>query len=98
MGAADSLTSDEALARRVDRVCREKLGILPTEKLLTPSFGSEDYSYMMNAVQKQGGQALFFRALTECYAGSHNRRFDFEESFLENGVKLFCTAVYDLMK
>jgi len=36
--------------------------------------------------------------LTTCYAGAHNRRYDFDEVFLQNGVKLFCTAVYDLMK
>ena len=53
---------------------------------------------MMNAVQQQGGQATFFRSLTACYAGSHNRRYDFDEVLLKNGVMLFCTAVYDLMK
>ena len=98
MGAADSLTSDEALARRVDRVCREKLSILPTEKLLTPSFGSEDYSYMMNRVQEQGGQAVFFRALTHTAGASHNRRYDFNEQVLVNSVKIFCGMVADIME
>lgn len=98
MGAAESLTSDEALAKRMQKFWKEDCGFAISDQLMMVLSGSEDYSYMMNAVQKQGGQALFFRALTECYAGSHNRRFDFEESFLENGVKLFCTAVYDLMK
>ena len=97
MGAAESLVSDKPLAQRLRQVW-DKAGFpMPEEDMMILS-GSEDYSYMMNAVQKQGGQATFFRALTETYAVSHNRRYDFDEVFLENGVKLFCTAVYDLMK
>ena len=98
MGAAESLASDTALAERMRDFWREACGFTTSDELMMRLSGSEDYSYMMNAVQKQGGQALFFRALTKCYAGSHNRRFDFDEVFLENGVKLFCTAVYNLMK
>ena len=97
MGAADSLTSDEALARRIDRVCREKLGILPTEKLLIPSFGSEDFAYMMNRVQEQGGQATFFRGLTPAAGPAHNRRYDFNEQVIPNSVKIFCGTVADIM-
>ena len=83
MGAAESLTSDEVLAKRMQKFWKEDCGFAISDQLMMVLSGSEDYSYMMNAVQKQGGQALFFRALTECYAGSHNRRFDFEESFLK---------------
>lgn len=97
MGAAESLVSDPEFIRRLRGVW-EAAGFRLTEQDLMSLGGSEDYSYMMNAVQQQGGQATFFRALTQCYAGAHNRRFDFDEVFLENGVKLFCTAVYDLMK
>lgn len=97
MGAAESLASDEALASRMANVWKEA-GLAVSDTLMMALSGSEDYSYMMNRVQQQGGQALFFRAMTACSAGSHNRRFDFDEVFLENGVKLFCTAVYDLMK
>ena len=97
MGAAESLTSDVELVQRL-RKAWEAAGFRITEENMLSLGGSEDYSYMMNAVQKQGGQATFFRALTAFCAGAHNRRFDFDEVFLENGVKLFCTAVYDLMK
>lgn len=97
MGAAESLVSDMPLVQRL-RKTWEAAGFPVTQEDLMPLGGSEDYSYMMNAVQQQGGQATFFRALTTCYAGSHNRRYDFDEVLLQNGVKLFCTAVYDLMK
>ena len=97
MGAAESLTSDAALAERMAKVWKD-CGFPVSDTLMMSLSGSEDYSYMMNRVQQQGGQALFFRAMCGCSAGSHNRRFDFDEVFLENGVKLFCTAVYALMK
>ena len=97
MGAAESLTSDETLAQQLADFWKE-CGFAVSDTLMMSLGGSEDYSYMMNRVQQQGGKALFFRALTTCYAGAHNRRFDFDEVFLENGVKLFCSAVYNLMK
>ena len=97
MGAAESLSSDEALALRMRETWRN-CGFPVSDTLMMSLGGSEDYSYMMNRVQQQGGQALFFRAMSACAAGAHNRRFDFDEVFLQNGVKLFCTAVYDLMK
>lgn len=97
MGAAESLVSDTSLVQRLRKVW-EDAGFTVSEKDMMTLGGSEDYSYMMNAVQQQGGQATFFRSLTACYAGSHNRRYDFDEVLLKNGVMLFCTAVYDLMK
>ena len=97
MGAAESLVSDLPLVHRL-RKAWENAGIAVSAQDMMSLGGSEDYSYMMNAVQQQGGQATFFRALTECYAGSHNRRYDFDEAFLKNSVKLFCIAVYDLLK
>jgi len=97
VGAAESLVSDEVLAQRLRKVWEEAGFPVAPEDMMTLG-GSEDYSYMMNRVQQQGGQATFIRALTTCYAGAHNRRFDFDEVFLPDGVKLFCTAVYDLMK
>ena len=97
MGAADSLTSDESLARRIDRVCRDSLGLLPSEALTIPSFGSEDFSYMMNRVQEQGGEATFFRGLTPAAGPAHNRRYDFHEQVLVNSVKVFCGTAADLL-
>lgn len=97
MGAADSLTSDLSLARRIDRVCREKLGLPPTEELTVASFGSEDFAYMMNRVQQQGGEATFFRALTPTAGPVHNPCFDFDEAVLANAVKIFCGSVADIL-
>ena len=97
MGAADSLTSDESMAIRIRDLCRDKLDLRTTESLMIPSFGSEDFSYMMNRVQEQGGEATFFRGMTDCPGPSHNRRYDFHEQVLVNSVKIFCGAAADLL-
>ncbi|MNC32307.1 hypothetical protein D3C76_1783820 [compost metagenome] len=52
---------------------------------------------MMNRVQEQGGHATFMRLLSKHAGPAHNRRFDFEESALFNGVKVFCGTVYHVM-
>ena len=97
MGAADSLTSDESMAIRIRDLCRDKLDLRTTESLMIPSFGSEDFSYMMNRVQEQGGEAVFFRGMTDCPGPSHNRKYDFGEEVLVNSVKVFCAAAADLL-
>lgn len=98
MGAADSLTSDEKLCQTIAAICRDKLGMTVPDVLMTRSGGSEDISYMMNRVQEQGGQATFMRIITDVKGGAHNRKFDFGEDFLANGVKIFCACVAELMK
>lgn len=95
MGAAEAMCSDKVLADRVDRVCREKLGI-PTA-VVGASGGSEDCSYMMNRVQQHGGQAVFFRSLAEFAGTVHGVRYDFDESVLMNAVHIFCGCVADIM-
>ena len=97
MGAADSLTSDRVLCDRINRVCREHMG-LPVHPEMILSFGSEDISYMMNRVQARGGQATFMRILTPFAGPAHNRKFDIGEDVLTTGVKVFCAAVYDIMQ
>lgn len=96
MGAADSLCSDEGFVSQVGQSCRA-VGLQVKDGMIR-SFGSEDVSYMMNRVQEQGGSATFMRVMTVCAGPAHNRKYDFGEEVLVNGVKGFCSAVYDIMK
>ena len=96
MGAAESLTSDESLCQQVGESAK-KVG-LSVKPGMNRSGGSEDFSYMMNKVQGNGGVATFMRTLSVTAAGAHHRKFDFAEEQLVNGVKAFCATVYDLMK
>ena len=98
MGAAESMTSDLALCERVADVCANKLGMKVSSNLSMRLGGSEDFSYMMNRVQSNGGQATFIRTRSPLAAGAHNRKFDFDESYMTKAVKVFCGMAYDLLK
>lgn len=95
MGAAEALCSDRILADRVADVAKQ-ISLKPVE--VTASGGSEDYSYMMNRVQQHGGQAVFFRSLTNLSGNAHGRYYDFEENVMATAVKMFCCTAVNIME
>ena len=94
MGAAEALRSDKILADRVAAVAQQ-ISLKPVES--AASGGSEDYAYMMNRVQQHGGQAVFFRTLTDLSGIAHGRYYDFDEKVMPAAVKVFCCTVADIM-
>lgn len=98
MGAAESLNSDEDFCRHIARVAEENLGMKVSSNLMIKLGGSEDFSYMANCVMSHGGKAAFMRVRSKTAAGAHNRKYDFDESYLSKAVKIFCGMAYDIMK
>lgn len=98
MGAASSVNSDRALAQRIGDICTEKLGLQVSPDVMIKSGGSEDVAYMMCRVQEQGGQAVFMRIRTPLAGPTHNRKFNFSESYIPTGIQIFCAAAYDIMQ
>ena len=96
MGAAEAVIADCEMAEKIGASCR-KAGLKVVEGVVTVG-GSEDISYMINRVMEQGGHATMFRELTQSPAPAHNRKYDFLEDAMVNGVKAFCVSVYDIMK
>lgn len=97
MGATSSIQSDKALAERVAKMCSENLGLKPSSDIMFKMGGSEDAAYMMCRVQEQGGQAVFMRIRTPLAAPGHNRRYNFDETYIPKAIKIFCATAYDLM-
>ena len=97
MGAAGSIDSDKPLAHRLAQICRDKLNLKVAEPTLSKNGGSEDYSYMINRVQEQGGQGVFMRLHTTLAGPAHNRKHDLDEQYIPKGIMVFCAAAYDLM-
>ncbi|WP_042223688.1 amidohydrolase [Oceanobacillus manasiensis] len=60
--------------------------------------GSEDATYFMKAVQKNGGQATYCVFGTELAAGHHNERFDINEETLLPAVKVLYQSVQKIME
>ena len=98
MGAAESMVSSEELCRRIAAVCTDQLGMKVSSDLMIKLKGSEDFSYMSNRVISRGGQAAFMRVRSAVAGIAHNRKFDFDESYMTKVVKAFCGMAYDLMK
>ncbi len=96
MGATESLESSPDMLDYCEKICREKLG-LSVAPLSSKAGGSEDFAYMVNRVCAHGGKGLFFNTLAPCSGGFHTKSFDLPESFLCNGVKVFCGLTYNLL-
>ncbi|MBM7585732.1 aminobenzoyl-glutamate utilization protein A [Bacillus pakistanensis] len=59
---------------------------------------SEDVTYMINEVQKQGGKATYMVFGTSLKNGHHHSRFDFEEGVLEVAVDAFIRLISKLSR
>ena len=96
MGGAAGCDNDPALVARIRQVAeRQRLftEILPAGNI----GGSEDCTYFMERVQKNGGQAAFVMIGTELAAGHHNCFFDFNEDALVPGIALLAGVAADLL-
>ena len=96
MGHAAALTCDWPLSARIERICKEELGLRVT-RVGSLGGGSEDFSCMAQRVQQQGGQAAYVGLLTACPAANHNDHFDFDEQALANGAAMFAAVTASLL-
>ena len=96
MGGAAGCDNDPALVERIRQVAeRQRLftEILPAGNI----GGSEDCTYFMERVQKNGGQAAFVMIGTELAAGHHDCFFDFNEDALIPGIALLSGVAAELL-
>ncbi|MFW6266581.1 MAG: amidohydrolase [Halanaerobiales bacterium] len=98
MGRAESGKSDVRLAERIIK-CARKTGEF--DKIYDQSAemgGSEDFTYFMKEVQRQGGLATFMILGTELAGSHHTADFNFKEKDLIKGVKILGSIVVDILK
>lgn len=98
MGAAPSGVCSDELVNRVKGIGNE-LGcfdeIIETSE---DAAGSEDYVYMMNKVQENGGKGVYFIVGTDSKAGHHNSLFDVREDDIIKAVNVYTLLVLDIFK
>lgn len=86
-GRAGAEDSHPGLAAEVAAAARRRPEVGAVD--LHRAFGaSEDATYLMQAVHRQGGRAVYTILGTSLAAGHHNERFDFDERVLPLGVAL----------
>ena len=97
MGKAYALNCDDDFMNTIRSMCQQ---YLPDLKLppynLSPLGGSDDFSYLMEAVQAHGGKATYMKLLTPMTSSPHNDAFDFDEKVLALGPRIFASLIYYL--
>jgi len=96
MGGAAGCDNDPALVGRIAEVIKRQglfSEIVPAGNI----GGSEDCTYFMERVQKNGGQAAFVMVGTELAAGHHDCFFDFNEEALVPGIALLAGVAAELL-
>ena len=88
MGEAVDAESDAELIDLVAEKAKDVEGIEKIAPRISLG-GSEDVSWMMRAVQKSGGKAVYFVLGSDIAAGHHNEFFDLDEKVLDYGPRLF---------
>lgn len=99
MGGARSGASTPELVEKVHNIALQISDFTNVPEGNREGGGSEDYTYMMERVQQNGGQATFLSVGADFNgAGHHTAEFDFDELAMKGAVKLFAAAALDLMK
>ncbi|WP_101842078.1 amidohydrolase [Halobacillus sp. Marseille-P3879] len=81
VGETEELSCDDSLIPSITQACSASSLITRVDPYALVS-GSEDASFMMNAVQEQGGKATYMLFGTQLPDNHHSPHFDFEEGVL----------------
>ncbi|QLG61707.1 amidohydrolase [Halorarum salinum] len=97
LGRAPSATSDQEL---VDVVADVAGGVSGVDSVLERDElgGSEDATFLMRAVQDDGGYATYVGVGTDHPGGHHTSTFDVDEASLDVGVELLSGTVLEIAK
>ena len=60
--------------------------------------GSEDATFIMNEVLRNGGKATYIGLCSQTYGGHHNENFDFDEEIMPRAVRLLLQLANNLSK
>ena len=98
VGHAPSETSDEQLVERIAEICANNLPYRINEVHQVKNIDSEDAGFMMERVQKNGGQAVYMRLITSMVSPQHTVRFDIDESVLSRSCIIYTSIIANLLK
>lgn len=94
-GSAAGAVSDADLAAVVGRVASQCPGVTRVQEFGLLG-GSEDFTWMMDRVQKRGGKATYLMVGAKVAAPHHDSRFDFDEDGIGVGVEVLARTVLEL--
>lgn len=94
-GEANSADSSPGLASLVSEIAAAIPGVTHSG-VSRPMSGSDDACWLMSAVQKAGGQAIYIGIGATTAAGHHNDRFDFDEAAMDIALEVLYNTVKKL--
>lgn len=97
MGGAAGADNSPELARYIQNKA-ESLGIFNNVVGACDFGASEDFSYFMERVQKNGGEAAYIMVGADLAAGHHDSNFDFDEKALGYSAKILTTLAAGLLQ
>ncbi|SFC26866.1 aminobenzoyl-glutamate utilization protein A [Halobiforma haloterrestris] len=90
-GKTTTFENDDALTERVEAAARATEAV---DEIIRKEFGgSEDASYLIRRVQKQGGTATYLGIGASNSAGHHTAYFDIDETAIDIGVDVLVDTV-----
>lgn len=95
-GSASSADSDKELEPYISAAASHVAEI--TNYVPESGFsGSEDATYLMAKVQEHGGKAAYMCLGADIAAPHHNSKFNFDESALLIGLKLYASIIWEIL-
>ncbi|MFV0482070.1 MAG: amidohydrolase [Campylobacteraceae bacterium] len=96
MGGAKSGETDDVMMDVIEKAAKD-VPFYTNIKRYENFVGGEDFTFMMDAVQKIGGKGTFIQVGAKLTTGHHNGRFDFDESGLVAALELLSLSAYDIL-
>lgn len=97
VGSSKSGKSDPEMISEVKKASGEVKEV--TEVLDEASFGAcEDFTYMMEKVQSNGGKATFIMVGADLASDHHSPLFDYDEAVLKTGTKIASQTIFNILK
>ena len=97
VGAALNATCNEEFISIVEKAAKHSASISNVLTAL-PLGASEDVTYMIDRVQKQGGKATFMIFASPLPAGHHHPSFDYDEAVIPTAVEILSSTVLEIIK
>lgn len=96
MGAAPSGSSSHSMIERVHKIGNDIGCFEHVIKSSNKSAGSEDFMYMLNKVQENNGEGVYFIVGSDTVSGHHTATFDINEKDIIKAVKIFALLILNL--
>ena len=96
MGAAATAASDPEIARILESAA-EEMGVFSTIIFTADAGGTDDFTTMLDAVQRAGGKGSYCQVGTPMTAWHHNDKFDWDERALPRGAEIVARTIWKVL-